>query len=56
MLLSSDPAKFFTEPHCDGFPAVLVRLPAAAEDELRELITDAWRSQAPPSLVRASGL
>ena len=56
MLLSADPAKFFTEPHYDGFPAVLVRLPAVEEDELRELITDAWRCQAPPRLVREAGL
>ena len=56
MLLNSDPAKFFTEPHYDGFPAVLVRLPAVEKDELRELITDAWRSQPPPSLVRAADL
>jgi hypothetical protein len=34
----------------------LVRLAAVGEDELRELITDAWRSQAPRDLVRASGL
>ena len=51
MLLASDPAKFFTEPHYNGFPAVLVRLAEVAEDELRELITNAWRCQAPPSLV-----
>jgi hypothetical protein len=55
MLLASDPDKFFTEPHYNGFPAVLVRLPAIGEDELRELITDAWRSQAPRQLVRDSG-
>ena len=54
-LLDADPAKFFREPHYDGFPAVLVRLPAIGEDELRELITDAWRSQAPRKLVRDSG-
>lgn len=51
-LLASDEAKFFTEPHYKGFPAVLVRLPAVDVDELEELITDAWRSQAPRSLVR----
>ena len=56
MLLDSDPAKFFTEPHYHGFPAVLVRLPAVETDELRELITDAWRCQAPRSLVRQAGL
>jgi hypothetical protein len=34
-------------PHYDGFPAVLVRLSAVNADELRELITAAWRCQAP---------
>jgi hypothetical protein len=52
-LLAADPQKFFTEPHYNGFPAVLVRLPAIDTDELVELITDAWRSQAPRKLVRA---
>ncbi len=51
MLLAADAAKFFTEPHYNGFPAVLVRLPAIDVDELAELITDAWRCQAPRSLV-----
>ena len=50
-LLASDPEKFFTEPHYKGFPAVLVRLPAVDADELAELITDAWRCQAPRKLV-----
>ena len=51
MLLASDDAKFFTEPHYNGFPAVLVRLAAIDARELRELITDAWRCQAPRALV-----
>ena len=46
-LLSLDPAKFFTEPHYNGYPAVLVRLPAVTVRELRPLITEAWRCQAP---------
>jgi hypothetical protein len=50
LLLASDAAKFFTEPHYNGFPAVLVRLGAVEVDELRELITDAWRCQAPCGL------
>jgi hypothetical protein len=53
MLLKSDPAAFFTEPHYHGFPAVLVRLPAIDVGELRELLEDAWRCQAPRSLVKA---
>jgi hypothetical protein len=52
-LIAADPAKFFTEPHYNGFPAVLVRLEAIDSDELEELITDAWRCLAPRSLVRA---
>jgi hypothetical protein len=50
-LLAADPDKFFTEPHYNGFPAVLVRLPAIDTDELAELITDAWRCQAPRALA-----
>jgi hypothetical protein len=50
-LLAADPAKFFTEDHYNGFPAILVRLPAITPEELRELLTDAWRTQAPRALV-----
>jgi hypothetical protein len=46
-LLALDPVKFFTEPHYDGFPAILVRLPAVTARDLRPLITEAWRCQAP---------
>jgi hypothetical protein len=51
MLLAADSAKFFTEPHYNGFPAILVRLAAVDVEELRELITDGWRCQAPRTLV-----
>ena len=53
MLLLADPAKFFTEPHYNGFPAVLVRLAAIDVDELEKLIVEAWRCQAPRALVEA---
>ena len=49
-LLASDGAKFFTEPHYEGFPAVLVRLDAVSVEELKKLITDAWHCQAPVDL------
>lgn len=52
LLLSADPAKFFTEPHYNGFPAVLVRLDAVSVAELKLLITDAWRCQAPRDLAK----
>lgn len=51
-LLSLDGDKFFTEPHYNGSPAVLVRLPAVTARELRSIITEAWRCQAPRSLER----
>ncbi len=50
-LLAADEQKFFTEPHYNGFPAVLVRLPAIDAGELEELIIDAWRCQAPRDLA-----
>jgi hypothetical protein len=52
-LIAADPAKFFTEPHYNHFPAVLVRLAEVGTDELEELITDAWRHMAPRRLVKA---
>jgi hypothetical protein len=50
-LLASGEEKFFTEPHYNGFPAVLVRLPEIDVDELEELIVDAWGCQAPKALA-----
>jgi hypothetical protein len=52
-LLASGDEKFFTEPHYNGFPAILVRLPLIGVAELEELIVDGWRCQAPKSLVEA---
>lgn len=52
-LIAAEPDKFFTEPHYNGFPAVLVRLAAIPEDEVEELLIDAWRIQAPRDAVKA---
>jgi hypothetical protein len=51
-LLGADPDVFFTEPHYNGYPAVLVRLPRVKAAMLRKLVVDAWRCQAPPALLR----
>jgi hypothetical protein len=56
LLLASDDRTYFTEPHYNGFPAVLVRLAEADPGELRERLTDAWRTRAPRRLVKESGL
>ena len=53
MLLAARPDTLFTEPHYNGFPAVLVRLAAIDVDELEQLIRNAWRCQALPALVRS---
>lgn len=55
-LLADNPAKLFTEPHYQGFPAVLVRLDAVSVSDLKKLITEAWRCQAPVDLVRPSSI
>lgn len=52
-LIADDPAVYFTTPHFDGYPAVLVRLAAIAVEELTELVTEAWLAQAPKTLVKA---
>ena len=49
-LVAAEPGVFFTIPHLDGWPAVLVRLEAIALDELQEVITDAWLDRAPARL------
>jgi hypothetical protein len=52
-LIADDPAVYFTTPHFDGYPAVLVRLAEIRLPELEELITEAWLAQAPKTLVKA---
>jgi hypothetical protein len=50
-LLQGQPEAFFTTPHYDGYPAVLVRLEEVDPTELAELIEEAWRIRAPKRLV-----
>jgi hypothetical protein len=50
-LLALDRERLFTEPHYNGFPAILVRLPPVDLGHLKALITAAWRCVAPRSLV-----
>jgi hypothetical protein len=56
MLLAVNDRAFFTEPHYNGFPAILVRLAEVEPEEFRDLLTDAWRTKAPKRLVKESGL
>jgi hypothetical protein len=43
---------YFTTPHFDGYPAVLVKLAEIDVSDLEELITEAWLTQAPKKLVK----
>ena len=51
-LLGNDPNVFFTTPHFDGYPAILVRLEKIALEELEELVVEAWLARAPKRLAR----
>jgi len=51
-LLADDPAVYFTTPHFDGYPAILVRLDVIGVDALEEVIVEAWLVQAPKRLAR----
>src|SRR3954451_21289840 len=52
-LIASEPEIFFTTPHFEGNPAVLIRLPAISVDELEEVVIEAWLSRAPKKLAQA---
>ncbi|HEX2413286.1 MAG TPA: MmcQ/YjbR family DNA-binding protein [Solirubrobacteraceae bacterium] len=52
-ILADDPSVYFTTPHFDGYPAVLARLDVIGDDELRELIVEAWLARAPTKLADA---
>jgi hypothetical protein len=49
--IQSDPKKYFTEPHYNNYPAILVRLEEVEAEELFEMMLEAWRSQAPRVLT-----
>jgi hypothetical protein len=52
-LLADDPEVYFTTPHFDNYPIVLLRLDRIALPELTELLVEAWVDRAPTRLARA---
>jgi hypothetical protein len=52
-MLADDPDVFFTTPHFDGYPAVLVRLDRIGLEGLDEVVVEAWLARAPKRLVEA---
>ncbi len=56
-LMLADPrGVFFTTPHFDGYPAVLIRIPDLAQlsrEELRETVIEAWLTRAQKRVAKA---
>jgi hypothetical protein len=51
--LAARPGVYFTTPHFDGHPIVLVRLAKIGKKDLKELIVEGWLARAPKRLVKA---
>jgi hypothetical protein len=51
-ILAEHRGGFFTMTHFDGYPAVLIELARATEQDLRETILDGWLACAPPRLTQ----
>jgi hypothetical protein len=56
VMLADDRAVFFTTPHFNGYPAVLMRIPELARidrHELRDLVAEAWLTRAQKRVAKA---
>ena len=51
-VLSANPKAFFTIPHFEGYPAVLIELRSVAKEPLREALTDGWLACAPADAAK----
>jgi hypothetical protein len=52
-LLANDEGVFFTTPHFDGYPMILVRLDRITIENIEEVIVEAWLVRAPKRLATA---
>jgi hypothetical protein len=52
-LLEDDPSVYLTTSHFEGYAAVLVRLDRISQEELEEVIVEAWLARAPKRLLQA---
>jgi hypothetical protein len=56
LLLSDDRGIYFTTPHFNGYPAVLVRIPDLVRldrEELQDVVVEAWLTRAQKRVAKA---
>jgi hypothetical protein len=56
IMVADERGIFFTTPHFNGYPAVLMRIPDLARidrDELRDLVAEAWLTRAQKRVAKA---
>lgn len=56
LILADDRGVFFTTPHFDGYPAVLMRIPDLARldrDDLEDAVVEAWLARAQKRVAKA---
>jgi hypothetical protein len=56
LMLADDRGVFFTTPHWNGYPGVLMRIPDLAKldrEELHELLVDAWLTRVQKRVAKA---
>src|SRR3954449_10488288 len=50
-LIADDPGVYFTTPHFEGYPAVLIRLEQISTEILEEVIVEAWFARVPKRIA-----
>jgi hypothetical protein len=56
LMVADERGVYFTTPHFDGYPAVLVRIPDLTRidrDELHDLVAEAWLTRAQKRVAKA---
>jgi hypothetical protein len=56
LMLADDSGVYFTTPHFNGYPAVLMRIPDLARidrEELHDLVAEAWLTRAQKRVAKA---
>jgi hypothetical protein len=55
-VLAANPKAFFTIPHFDGHPAILIQLDKVTKRALQDALVDGWLAVAPPRLAETYGV